>query len=369
MPLPLMRPLIRHLYVHIPFCAKVCPYCAFYVHGGSAGLQKRFVAALRKELSVARKKFDLQLETIYFGGGTPSMLNADLFLMIAESLQDFKPGEFTLEANPATVTEAKTAAWKWAGVNRVSLGAQSFDPDYLKLLGRQHTPEDIPETIALLRGAGFANINIDLMFSLPMMKDTTWDRTLTAALACHPQHLSAYALSYEEDTPFFERLQSGEWKTDEDREIRMFNTTLDVLREAGLDAYEISNFAKHGFESVHNLAYWRGEDYLGVGPSACSTIGTQRWKNIEDTEAYICRVDRDECLRTEIEIVTPEIRQRERIMFGLRTREGVDLSLVTEHGNTVCRLIEEGLAQSLGKRLVLTPRGRLVADSIAEQFC
>lgn len=364
-----MRPVIHHLYVHIPFCAKVCPYCAFYVHGGSAGLQKRFVAALRQELALAREAYDLKLDTIYFGGGTPSMLNADLFLVIAEALQDFKPGEFTLEANPATVTEAKTAAWKWAGVNRVSLGAQSFDASYLKLLGRQHAPEDIPETVHALRAAGFGNINIDLMFSLPMMNECTWERTLAAALECHPQHLSAYALSYEEDTPFFERLKTGEWKTDEEREIRMFNTTLDTLRAAELDAYEISNFARRGFESVHNQSYWRGDDYLGIGPSACSTIGTQRWKNIEDTETYICRIDRGECLRTEIEIVTPEVRQREKIMFGLRTREGIPLDFVTSHGETVCRLIEEGLAQSIGKRLILTPRGRLVADSVAEQFC
>lgn len=364
-----MRPLIRHLYVHVPFCAKVCPYCAFYVHGGSAGLQKRYVAALRKELSVARQQYDLQLDTIYFGGGTPSMLNAELFLMIAEALHDFKPGEFTVEVNPATVTEAKSAAWKWAGVNRISLGAQSFDADYLKLLGRQHAPEEIPETVHALRTAGFANINIDLMFSLPMMNECTWERTLAATLNCQPQHISAYALSYEEDTPFYEKLKCGDWQTNEEREIRMFNTTVDTLGGSGLDAYEISNFAKPGFESTHNLSYWRGEDYLGVGPSACSTIGTQRWKNIEDTEAYICRVDRDECLRTEIEIVTPDIRQRERIMFGLRTREGIDLALVRNYGDIVCRLIEEGLATSLGKRLILTPRGRLVADSVAEQFC
>lgn len=364
-----MPPLVRHLYVHIPFCAKVCPYCAFYVHGGSAGLQKRFAKALARELTHAREQFDLQPETIYFGGGTPSMLSAELFNEIALALPTHRAVEFTLEANPATVTAAKMEAWAAAGVNRISLGAQSFDPEYLKLLGRQHAPEDIPETMQALRGAGFNNLNLDLMFSLPMMEEGTWDRTLAAALACEPDHLSAYALTYEEDTPFFERLHRGEWKTDEAREIRMFNTTVNTLHEAKLDAYEISNFARSGFESTHNLAYWRGEDFLGFGPSGCSTVGTQRWKNIEDTEAYICRVEHAECLRTEIEVVTPEIRQRERIMFGLRTREGIDLDLVKPYGELVCRLIEEGLASATKERLTLTPRGRLVADSIAEEFC
>lgn len=364
-----MIPVVRHLYIHIPFCAKVCPYCAFYVHGGSAGLQKRFATALAVELTRARARFDLQPETIYFGGGTPSMLSADLFSEIAAALPAHRPVEVTLEANPATVTSVKMQAWRASGVNRISLGAQSFDIDYLKLLGRQHAPEDIPATMEELRAAGFNNLNLDLMFSLPMMEDESWDRTLAAALACAPDHLSAYALTYEEDTPFFERLQRGEWKTDEAREIRMFNTTIDTLRASGLDAYEISNFAKPGFESTHNQSYWRGEDFLGFGPSACSTVGAQRWKNIEDTEAYICRVTHEECLRTEIEVVTPEIRQREQIMFGLRTREGVDLDLVKPHGQLVCRLIEEGLATATKQRLTLTPRGRLVADSVAAEFC
>jgi oxygen-independent coproporphyrinogen III oxidase len=364
-----MLPLVRHLYLHVPFCAKVCPYCAFYVHGGSAGLQRRYVAAVCKEIQRARSRYKLDLQTVYFGGGTPSMLSVDLFVAIAQALPSNQVVEFTLEVNPATVTRAKADAWKAAGVNRISLGAQSFDADYLKLLGRQHVPEDISETVRHLRETGFENINIDLMYSLPMMPEETWERTLKAALDCGPNHVSAYALTYEEDTPFYEKLKRGAWKTDEEREIRMFNITYDLLREAGFDAYEVSNFARPGFESIHNLSYWRGEDYLGIGPSACSTVAGQRWKNFEDTEAYIVRIDREECLRTEIENLTPEIRRREKIMLGLRTREGVEIDCLGDQGDEICQLVRDKLAVVRDGRLTLTQRGRIVADSITEMFC
>lgn len=331
-------------------------------------MHKRFTAALCKELVLAQELYNLELKTIYFGGGTPSMLSVELFRAIALALPAHHGAEFTIEVNPATVTESKADAWIRSGVNRISLGAQSFDTNYLKLLGRQHTPEDIPETVRMLRFAGFQNINLDLMFALPMMPEETWEKTLNCALKCEPQHISAYALTYEEDTPFYDQLESGTFKVDEEREIRMFNMTVDLLHNAGLEPYEISNFALPGYESTHNQAYWRGSDYLGVGPSACSTIGTQRWKNFEDTEAYIVRMDRNEDIRTEIEIVTPEIRQRERIMFGLRTRNGIEIEWVASYPVLVHRLIKEGLAVENNDRLVLTPRGRLVADSVAEQF-
>jgi oxygen-independent coproporphyrinogen-3 oxidase len=225
--------MIRHLYVHTPFCAKICPYCAFYVHGGSAGEQRDFVAAVREEWRCAREEFPLALETVYFGGGTPSMLPAKVFAELVWALQDTALDrdllEFTLEVNPATVTEDKAAAWRAAGVNRISLGAQSFDATLLKTLGRQHAPEDIPATVAMLRAHGFDNINLDLMFALPGQSEAQWDETLRAALACGPQHISAYALTYEEDTPFFEKLSTGEWRQDEQREIAMFERTRATL--------------------------------------------------------------------------------------------------------------------------------------------
>jgi oxygen-independent coproporphyrinogen-3 oxidase len=362
--------MIRHLYVHTPFCAKICPYCAFYVHQGGAAAQREFVAALRTEWNRARDEFPLELETIYFGGGTPSILSAELFSELAEEI--FSPvQEFTLEVNPATVTPEKAAAWRAAGANRISLGAQSFDAEMLKLLGRQHAPGDIAETCALLRQQGFTNINLDLMFALPGQSEAKWEETLQAALACAPQHISAYALTYEEDTPFFEKLRLGEYRQDEPREIAMFERTRDVLGAAGLVDYEISNFARPGFESEHNLAYWRGADYLGLGPSACSTIDGRRWRNVPDTRAYAERLARGESVRGEMETLDPATRAKERIMFGLRMREGV---LRAEFGGAdsqldqLAELAANGLAFEAEGRVRLTARGKLVADNVAGMF-
>lgn len=360
--------MIRHLYVHTPFCAAICPYCAFYVHRGGAGAQRDFTSALTTEWRRAQEEFPLALETIYFGGGTPSLLSAELFAELAELIPWQNEKEFTLEVNPATVTPEKAAAWRAAGVNRISLGAQSFDAEMLKLLGRQHAPGDIAETCALLREHGFSNINIDLMFALPSQSEAKWEETLRAALACAPNHISAYALTYEEDTPFFEKLQRGEWKQDEAREIAMFERTRDVLGTAGLVDYEISNFARPGFESQHNLAYWRGADYLGLGPSACSTIGGQRWRNVPDTKAYAERVARGESVRGELETLDAATRAKERIMFGLRMREGVARAEFGDDAPQLKDLVTLGLAFEEEGRVRLTPKGKLVADSVAGMF-
>jgi len=358
----------RHLYVHTPFCAKICPYCAFYVHQGGAAQQREFVTALRTEWQRAKEEFPLALDTIYFGGGTPSILSADLFSELAEELsREHSWNEFTLEVNPATVTDDKAAAWRAAGVNRISLGAQSFDAEMLKILGRQHAPEDIPETCALLRKHGFANINIDLMFALPGQSEAKWEETLRAALACEPNHVSAYGLTYEEDTPFFEKLAKGEYKQDEEREITMFERTRDVLGEANLSDYEVSNFARPGFESQHNLGYWRGEDYLGLGPSAVSTVGKNRWKNVPDTRVYVERIAREESVRTELEQIDDSTRIKEQIMFGLRMREGVARDLFADAAQ-LRKLEMDGLALEEKGRVRLTPRGQLVADSVAGMF-
>jgi oxygen-independent coproporphyrinogen-3 oxidase len=396
--------MIRHLYVHTPFCAKICPYCAFYVHQGGSERQREFVAALRTEWQRAKEEFPVALDTIYFGGGTPSILSAELFSELALELPAkstrhpelvegsvnsvISPSdktdpstllrcaqddgseakfEFTLEVNPATVTDEKAAAWRAAGVNRISLGAQSFDPEMLKILGRQHAPEDIAETCGLLRKHGFENINIDLMFALPGQGEITWDETLQAALVCNPHHISAYGLTYEEDTPFFEKLAKGEYRQDEAREIAMFERTREVLGVAGLVDYEVSNFSRPGFESQHNLGYWRGEDYLGLGPSACSTIGTLRWKNVPDTRTYAERIAKGESVRGDIEKVDAATRARERIMFGLRMREGLERDLFSDEAQ-LRKLEADGLMFLEKGRARLTPRGQLVADSVAGMF-
>jgi oxygen-independent coproporphyrinogen III oxidase len=366
---------VRHLYLHIPFCAKVCPYCSFYVHGGGAALHERFVNALGREIGLGLAAGGAgPFDTVYLGGGTPSMLSAERFARIAAWLRPrlAAGAEVTLEANPATVTPAKAAAWREAGVNRVSLGAQSFDPTALRLLGRQHSPEDIAETVRQLRGLGFDNLNLDLIFALPGQPASSWVETLAAALACQPDHLSAYALTYEEDTPFFARLGRGEYRRDEAEEAALFEATAAQLAAAGLPPYEISNFARPGYESRHNQAYWSGADYLGAGPSAVSTVSRQRWKNLPDTARYIeileSHPDPLPALRTEIENLDEITLRRERLMLGLRTREGAPLADAAFFPRALQQCLEDGWATAAAQRLALSPRGRLVADSVAGLF-
>lgn len=358
-----------HLYIHVPFCAKICPYCAFYVHGGSRQKQIRFVEALAREAQIARDKYDWKFETLYIGGGTPSMLSADLFERMIDGLSlPATVKEFSIEVNPATVTTAKARAWKKAGVNRISLGAQSFNARFLKLLGRQHQPKDIGETVVALRCEGFDNVGLDLMYALPEMTLDDWKSNLESAIALQPQHLSAYALTYEERTPFYARAKAGQWKLDEENESAMFQATHSMLAAAGIEQYEISNYARPEWECQHNRAYWTGADYLGLGPSACSTMGSHRWKVIADTDAYIECLAHGKPVKVEEEVVTPEIRNRERIMFGLRMNEGVALEKLSGHERSIEMLLDEKLACIQHQHLKLTLRGQLVGDSIAALF-
>ena len=241
--------------------------------------------------------------------------------------------------------------------------------DAARLLGRQHAPGDIAETCALLREHGFDNINIDLMFALPGQSEAKWDETLRAALACAPQHISAYALTYEEDTPFFEKLATGEWRQDEEREIAMFERTREVLGAAGLVDYEISNFARPGFESRHNLAYWRGADYLGLGPSACSTIGGLRWRNVPDTARLrgANRARRIGARASSRRSTRPRARRSGSCSACACARAWrAPSSPRSTAASTSSRTTAS--PSSRNGRVRLTPRGQLVADSVAGMF-
>ncbi len=365
----------EHLYLHYPYCAKICPYCAFYVLRGGVQEQLAVARALAWELDTARRELGIEeVTTIYFGGGTPSLMPLEGWRQVCAALPKLTDGgEFTLEVNPATVTKEKATAWHAAGVNRISLGAQSFHLEELKMLGRQHEPADVAETCDLLRKEGFTNINIDLIYGLPGQTVAGWRANVEGALRCLPVHVSAYGLTYEEDTDFFERLQNGEYHTDEAVEIEMFYLTRDLLAQAGIFDYEISNFAKPGYESTHNRAYWMGKDYVGIGPSAVSTIGPKRWKNIPDGAEYVRlsgQTDGWRQLRREEEELSEDVRARERLMFGLRMREGIEMPLNFEKRFT--RLAAEGLmelfSESGQQRVRLTRKGQVVADSVAAEL-
>jgi oxygen-independent coproporphyrinogen III oxidase len=370
---------IRHIYVHIPFCARICPYCAFYKDLLDRSQTWRFCEAIVRELGQHQSARQIQEcrsllrpSTIYFGGGTPTALNiAQLELLLRgfhERLDLWRLIEWTIEANPGSVSARKAAVLKKFGVNRISLGVQSWDDQLLKLLGREHNARQATESFQILRDAGFANINVDLMFGLPGQTADQWRETLEKTIALQPEHISTYCLTYEQDTDFFLRHACGEFRQNPDADAELFEITMATLECAGYEHYEISNYARPGFESVHNRAYWFGEDYLGIGPSAVSTIDMQRWQNVCDYRAYIDRVLSGKSPRESSEDLTYEMKRTERIALALRTREGIPASELKSFAPETNELIALELLRESHGNFVLTRGGKTLADSIVEAF-
>ena len=363
---------IRHLYVHIPFCARICPYCAFYKDLLDRSQTWRFCEAILSELDRQRRSFAISPKTIYFGGGTPTALSiAQLELLLRgfrERLDLSQLVEWTMEANPGSVSARKAAFLRNLGITRISLGVQSWNDDLLKLLGREHNARQAKESFDILRAAGFSNINIDLMFGLPGQSLEQWRSTLKKTIALQPEHISAYCLTYEEDTEFFLRHARGEFRQDPDADAEFLEMSMSILEDAGYEHYEISNYARPGFSSVHNRAYWMGEDYFGIGPSAVSTVGMQRWQNVCDYRAYIDRLFAGRSPSASTETLTHEMKRTERIALSLRTSDGIpasELKGFTQQTNELIAL--ELLHQSKGN-VVLTRKGKALADSVAEAF-
>jgi oxygen-independent coproporphyrinogen-3 oxidase len=363
---------LRHIYVHIPFCARICPYCAFYKERADPAQATRFCEAVLAELDGQSAQFVLRPETIFFGGGTPTALTTtqlELLLGGFRAQLDLSAlREWTVEANPGSVSERKAKLLRQAGVSRISLGVQSFDDGLLRLLGREHSAAQAEATFHLLRRAGFKNLNLDLMFGLPGQTLGQWEATLRRAVALGPDHISAYCLTYEEDTDFFLRHARGEFRTDAEADADFFVLAGEVLGGAGFAQYEVSNYARPGFESVHNRAYWSGQNYLGLGPSAVSTVGLRRWQNVKDYRAYTDRLLRGETASTGDEILTPQMKRAEAVALSLRTSRGVPAEWVNHRPNEVEEFVRLGLMQPEAERYVLTRAGRFLADSVAEAF-
>src|SRR5438874_3516922 len=368
---------VRHIYVHIPFCARICPYCAFYKDLLDRSQTSRFCDALLRELELnesPRRSGDhrslLRPSTIYFGGGTPTALNIaqleSLLRGFHERLELSQLVEWTIEANPGSVSARKAALLKKFGVNRISLGVQSWDDELLRLLGREHNAQQAEESFRILRDAGFSNVNVDLMFGLPGQTIDQWRATLEKTIVLEPEHVSTYCLTYEEDTEFFLRHARGEFRQDSDVDAEFFEMTLGILEDAGYRHYEISNYARPGFQSVHNRAYWLGKDYLGIGPSAVSTIGMQRWQSVCDYRTYIERALSGKPPRASSENLTREMKRTERIALSLRTRDGVCASDLRHFAQQTNDFIALGLLQKSKGNFVLTRKGKAVADSVAE---
>ena len=361
---------IRHLYVHIPFCARICPYCAFYKELLDRSQTNRFCQALVREVQQHAKDRHLLPSTIYFGGGTPTALTIgqleSVLRVFHDQLDLSQLIEWTMEANPGSVSARKAEALRKLGVNRISLGVQSWDDELLKLLGREHNAQQAEQSFRILREAGFCNINVDLMFGLPGQTIQQWQATLEKTISLQPEHISTYCLTYEEDTDFFLRQSRGEFRENSDADAELFEMTMSILESAGYQHYEISNYARPNFSSVHNRAYWAGENYLGIGPSAFSTVEMQRWQNISDYRQYADRVLSDQSPIGLKENLTPEMKRTERIALLLRTRDGVSADLLEPFRNQTREFVRLGLLRRSNGTFMLTRSGKALADSVAE---
>jgi len=358
-------------YVHIPFCHRVCPYCSFYKHTPGNTPIGAFLDALGAEAAKRVAGLDEAPRTLYLGGGTPSMLSPahlrKLFHLLGNHLDLAALEEVTLEANPATFDEAKAGLFRELGVTRVSLGIQSFDTAVLQTLGREHDPAQAAESVRILQAVGMPQVNIDLMFSIPGQTLEQWRQTLQTAIALEPDHISAYNLTYEEDTAFFESLKQGAMNEDEERDVSMFELADEQLGSVGYEHYETSNYAKPGRTSSHNKGYWNGEAYLGLGPSAVSTLGSSRYRNVPDTAAYIRRIGSIGHAIDEVETLMPEALRLERIAMGLRTSMGIPLSWIGSH-SALEWLEEQQMIERCSDRIRLIGKGRALVDPIVAEL-
>ena len=387
------RSIVRHLYVHIPFCAAKCNYCAFYSEQLQEPRVERFLTALAREIEQVAAR--LEPETIFFGGGTPSILTERQLERLLAHLHGCIPSlesritspespitshsfEWTLEMNPATVSLEKARLLRAFGVNRASLGVQSFDDALLKRLGRVHTAAMAHESIGTLREAGFDNLNLDFIFAIPGQTLAQWEQTLRQAIAIGPQHLSTYELTYEDDTPLFRQLEArGVTRLGEATAMAMHERMLELTAEAGFRQYEISNIARPGRECRHNLNTWRGGDYVGVGPSACGFVDGWRYRNVPDIDVYVRRIERGEPPTDHAERLSPRARAGELAAFALRMNEGIVATAFERQTGfrldqlwpeALSDLVRQKLVEWDGTRLRLTPRGRQLADTVAEAF-
>lgn len=399
----------RSLYIHVPFCFHKCHYCDFYSLVDTRDRQEPFTTRLIAELqALSRHSKGVPLDTIFVGGGTPTLLRPDLWCRLLAAMHEHfdlsqmgpspAPGEWTVECNPETATPELMAILQQGGVNRVSIGAQSFDPRHLKTLERWHDPANVARALGMARDAGIARQSIDLIHSIPGQTLDDWRRDLDRALELGTSHLSCYSLTYEPNTAMTARMKRGEFTPiDEDLELEMHQTTLDTLRAAGFERYEVSNYARidrSGADnrSRHNLAYWRQDQWLAAGPAASAHIAGHRWKNTPRLDDYLSINDDGYAPIIDLETPDPRRALAERLMTGLRISEGLDLESVLRDAaalppkpeapgraatlaNTPDRLtalrarhIADDLMQNTPGRMVLTDAGFLLADGIAGEF-
>ncbi|HOF10222.1 MAG TPA: radical SAM family heme chaperone HemW [Opitutaceae bacterium] len=365
------------LYVHVPFCARKCDFCAFYQTQPTAEMVRGFLSDIEREAAMVGAL--RPAETIFWGGGTPGLLAAkDLTALGQRVLQlaGGTPAEWSVEMTPTTVTEARLAALRELGVTRISMGVQSFRANWLDALGRHHTREQIYQAYERLRAAGFKSVNLDMMFALPGQTDEEWLADVREAVSLAPDHLSTYCLTFEEDTKLWLKLSQGKVRRDVESEARLYTTTWETLAEAGYAQYEISNFARPGHACLHNLNTWRMQEWVGLGPSAASQYAGQRGTNIDDLARWHDNLDAGRRATEDRMTLTPALLAEDALIFGLRMNEGVDLApwrvrapeAPWAHVEAMlARLAENDLVLLDGTRVRLSARGRLVADAVGSE--
>jgi oxygen-independent coproporphyrinogen-3 oxidase len=369
----------RSAYLHVPFCAHRCGYCDFTLVARRDDLIDAYLDAL--EIDLARLQEPREVDTLFFGGGTPTHLPApQLHRLMDLALRWFSPvasAEVCVEANPAGLDDEKIAVLADAGVNRVSLGVQSFDPGILKLLERDHRRDEIISAVKRMR-PHIPNIGLDLIFGVPGQSLALWKETLDEALSLSPAHVSTYGLTFEKGTTFYSRLTKGALrKCEEESEREMYALAMDRLPAAGLEQYELSNFARPGFRSRHNEIYWKGLPFFGFGPGAARYIAGRRELNHRSVTTWIKRVRAGQSPIADSEELSPEERARERVMLGLRRTKGIDLSEFREAmgvefrdlaPESFSRNLRRGLLEEVDGHVRFTREGRFVADTVIVDF-
>lgn len=375
------------LYIHIPFCEKKCLYCDFYSIESLSQVEQ-FLSSLHREIDLnGFYSNGVTFETIFFGGGTPSLLQPDQINSILSHLRavyEIRPdAEITVETNPGTVTREKLRAFRSLGVNRLSIGIQSFHDDELKFLSRIHDKDEALRCIKYARAAGFDNLNIDLMFSLPGQSLARWESNLVQAVALDTEHISAYSLIVEDNTPLARMVASKQVSPNPvDTEATMYEFTMEFLGGRGFEHYEVSNYARRGFRSRHNYNYWNHENYLSFGPSAHSfwrqsgaRFG-ERWWNIANISHYCERLLHNKLPLVSREFVQTRELMNERVFLGLRSdglnmtrfEEEFGVALTSSHGATIRQLVDERYAEIDDNRLRLTRKGFLLCDEISARL-
>lgn len=372
-------------YIHVPFCIRKCSYCDFVSYSHDAVTAASYVYALEQEMAGYAEKFtgdQKKLKSIFIGGGTPTCLSSEQLVSIVEAcgryftIENF--AEITVECNPGTVDSGKFLKLRQAGVNRISIGVQSYQQRLLSFLGRIHDWNQVTQAIRDCRESGIENLNLDLIFGIPGQTIDDWKKSLRRLVDLEPEHISAYNLKIEDGTPLQRAVQEGRIAPcDEELELEMYLYCMDYLIANGYEHYEISNFARPGYQSRHNLTYWRNEEYLGIGPAAHSWLHGRRFSNTENVEVYITRLRNGESVVDSELNLTKEEEISETVFLGLRLLEGLDLkrfqqrygvSLTELFPQQIRKLKELGLVELGPERLKLTSKGLPLANEVFAEF-